>query len=110
MELRHIKLDYEEALSAKKQLLSTQLNLLRTAKKITNYKILRKKENIIRNKLKVNLTSLKTQLKHLQTTFPKQDLEIKDSSSTKIKKQEKSQSSAIQDQLKDIQKKLARLR
>ena len=44
METRHIKLDYEEALHAKKQILSTELNLLQTSKKIRNYKVLRKKE------------------------------------------------------------------
>ena len=43
-ETRHIKLDYEEALLAKKQLLTTELNLLNLLKKVKNYRALRKRE------------------------------------------------------------------
>ena len=44
MESRYIKIDYGEAVSAKKEILSSEINLLNIAKHIENYKQLRKKE------------------------------------------------------------------
>ena len=71
METRHIKLDYEEALSAKKQLLTTQLNLLHTLKKLKSYRLLRNKELIQKNKLKSSVSILKTRINLIQSTFPR---------------------------------------
>ena len=52
METRHIMFDYEEALSAKKNLLTTEINLLSILKKIKDYKNLRKREFSLKNKLR----------------------------------------------------------
>jgi len=78
METRHVKLGYEEALNAKKQILSAELNLLQTAKRVRNYKILRKKELTTKIKLKTGLKALKTKLNALKLTFPKEEEEIED--------------------------------
>jgi len=105
METRHIKINYEEALSAKKQLLSSELNLLHLVKKIKAYKILRRKELITKNNLKTSLSSLKSKINLIESTFPQEESKI---TIHKNKKEEKS-SSNIQSELEDIKSKLAEL-
>ena len=65
VETRHVKLSYEEALDAKKQFLSSELNLLHTIRKLKNYKLLRRKEIAVKNNLKTKLASLKTKINFL---------------------------------------------
>ena len=79
METRHVKLDYEEALNAKKQILSAELNLLQTEKRVRNYKILRKKELITKTKLRTALKSLRTKINSIRLTLPEEGekMEIK---------------------------------
>ena len=106
-ETRHVKLNYEEALDAKKQILSAQLNLLQTAKRVRNYKVLRKRELTTKTKLKANLKSLRTKIKALQTSFPHEEDSIE-----KIiikKRAQKRKDNDIKEQLKDIEKKLDNL-
>ncbi len=73
MESRHIRLNYEEAIFGKKQLLSAQLEAIRTQKRIKAYKILRRKEFVAKSKLKKDITILKNQLNLLITSFPKDE-------------------------------------
>ena len=54
-ETRHVKISHEHALLSKKELLTSQLNLIKIIKKIRAYKILRKKQFANRNKLKTEL-------------------------------------------------------
>lgn len=107
MEARHIKFEYEEALNAKKKLLSSELNILQTAKHIRNYRLLRKKEIILKNKLNISLKNLKAKLNLIQLTFPKQ--ETSTNTEKKLKKREIKQDQDIKNQLKEIQEKLAKL-
>ena len=55
-ETRHVRLDYGEALNAKKQLLSFEINLIYANKNLSKYRALRKKEFALKNKLKLNIT------------------------------------------------------
>lgn len=107
METKYIKLEYEESLETKKNLLSSQLNLLRTSKNLRNYKILRAKEIAIKNKLNVSLKNLKAKISLIQSTFPereKSNIPYKKERIIELNKQQN-----IQKQLEDIQGKLARL-
>ena len=107
METKYIRLDYEESLETKKNLLSSQLNLLRTSKNLRNYKMLRAKEIAIKNKLNVALKTLKAKINLIQSTFPEQEkskILPKKERIIEINKQEN-----IQRQLEDIQCKLAKL-
>ena len=108
METRHIRLDYEEALNAKKHLLSSELNLLQLMKTVKNYRTLRKKEITSKNKLKRELTSLKTKINLIESTFPKLR-----PNQLKIKKVEKKirdeENEDIQDELEEIKAKLKKL-
>lgn len=107
VETRHVKLEYMEALSAKKYLLTMQLNLLKLMKKIRNYRLLRKKEIATKNKLKSHLTSFKNQLNSIQKSFPEHD--IKDSIKKSIKKQKQKKELDISDELHEIEAKLRAL-
>ena len=107
METRHIKLDYEEALSAKKQLLSIELGLLQTEKRVRNYKLLRKKELAMKNFLKRCLRELRMKIGSEESTLPAEEEPIKIRT---IKKGiEKRKQEDIQHQLAEIQEKLERL-
>jgi len=112
METRHIRMDYEEALNAKKQLLTSEINLLHIAKKIKNYKLLRKKEIATKNKLKTSLTSLKSKITMLQSSFPNETQPKSDFKKTKkqaILGKEEQESESLQNELDDIKEKLAKL-
>jgi len=108
VETRHVRLDYEQALSAKKQLLTSEINLLHILKKIRTYKLLRKKELTLKSGLRVRLKSLKTKINSIYSYLPTEGQKT-----VKIKRRkkivEKSAERGIQGELEDIKRKLARL-
>jgi len=111
METRHVKLEYEEALNAKKQLLSTELSILQTSKRLKNYKLLRKKELTKKSKIKAILTSLKSKLNLLISTFPDEEGNPKSPRKAKRKRQEgKKERTDLTQELENIEKKLAKLK
>lgn len=107
MEAKYIGIDYEEALFAKKQLLSAELGLLRTAKRLRNYKILRKKELATKTKLRATLRKLNTKINVFQSTLPEE--EIPETPKRKEKKKKKQQEQNLQEQLQEIEEKLEKL-
>jgi hypothetical protein len=109
METRHIRLTHEEAINAKKQLLSSEINLLYMLKKLTKYKLLRKKEFATKNKLKVETTALKSKLDILLSTLPNNKGEPK-IIKRKTRKKKEGINPEIAEELEDIQEKLAKLK
>jgi superfamily I DNA and RNA helicase len=109
METRHIKLDFEEALNAKKQLLSIELNILHTIKKVKSYKLLRKKEIASKNNLKSSIKSLNSRINLMLSSFPNEDGKPKTSRKRKKKKNEKEKQN-IKRELEDIKEKLSKLK
>lgn len=107
-EIRHIKIEYEDALNAKKQLLSTELSLLQTLKRLKNYKFLRAKEIAVKNRLALEISSLKSRLNLMNSTFPQE--EIKNKSTKKESLNKKEENLEISKELEEIQRKLERLR
>ncbi|MEK6872493.1 MAG: hypothetical protein AABW90_00595 [Nanoarchaeota archaeon] len=107
MEARHIKLDYENALNSKKQILMSEANLLRILEKISSYKILRKRELELKNKLRIALINLIAKIDLIDGYFPSESIpKIK----KKAKKQKESRDSRnIQEELVEIKRKLERL-
>lgn len=69
--LIHVKFEYGEALNAKKQILSSQMRLLRIAQLIGNYKKIRLKK--LRTNLKTyrKIKELKKELSNLHQVLPK---------------------------------------
>lgn len=107
MESKHLKLEYEEALSAKKQLLSMELNLLQTEKRVRNYKLLRKKELALKNFLKSSLRELRMKISSEESTLPAEEEPFKIRIIKKSIENRKQQD--IQHQLEEIQEKLESL-
>jgi hypothetical protein len=102
-----VRFEYNEELQGKKELLSAQINLLDLLKKLRSYKSSRKRELILKNKLKVKLTSLQKGLDDLESYFPSdREKPPKEKPATTHRDIEKGN---IKRQLLDIQKKLAKL-
>lgn len=111
MENWHVKLDHEKAISAKKQLLSSEINILHLMKHMKNYSVLRKRELDTRNKLKTNISALKARINLSLSNLPKEGikpkLEPKIQKVKKIMKQE--EKSSFEKELDDIKAKLTKL-
>ena len=110
----HIKFDYNEALQAKKDLLSSQVALLRIAKTLKDYKSDRSYESEIKISLNRKLKDLKVLFGRLQKTLPQPEIpsilkrdEVK---TTESKSQRKtSYNATVEDQLKEIEERLHKL-
>ena len=109
METRHIKLDYLEALNAKKQLLSFEINLIYANKNLSKYRKLRRREFALKNKLKISITSLKAKLLLLLSTLPKDQGTPEIQAEKQIKREQEREEESISTELENIQKKLAKL-
>jgi len=107
METRHVRLDYDEALSSKKELLNMQLNLLRFAKIMKSYSSLRRKELALKNKLKVDLVNVRTKIQLFLSTLPSEHLKKKGKS--KKVTNFKNEDMDFRRELEDIKQKLERL-
>jgi hypothetical protein len=123
--LIHIKLDYGEALQSKKDILYTEMDLLRILKLIKKYKTSRLKELELKIEIQKKLRQIKKEISHIELIFPKikipkilkheeyiQDIKIqKKSVKNQLKKPEKLRKygDEIEAQLKDLQKQLQSL-
>ncbi len=109
--LIHVKLEYKESVGFKKELLSTEMNLLKIAKNVEKYKILREKELEKKLILQKKMRSIITNMRNLKTTLPrlnipkilKKDTETEE---TTKKKTSKHKNDDLEFQLKEIQEKL----
>ena len=77
VETRHVRLDYEEALGAKKELLNSQLNLLHIGRRVKAYRILRKKELVVKQKMKSEMTALRMKIGLILSSFPRGEGKVK---------------------------------
>lgn len=112
--LIHVKLGYGEALQTKKDILSSQITLLRIAKTIREYSIYRSGELELKLVLYKKIKELKMGIWKLQKTLPKLEIpeilkkegwERTELTSKKIKPLEEN----IEEQLREIQKRLNEL-
>jgi len=71
----HIKFEYPEAIAARRELLSTEMNLLEFLQKFKNYKNLRRRELILKSRLKREMAFLKTGVTKTEEDFPKEEEE-----------------------------------
>ena len=124
------KIEYEDAVSSRKNVLEMQVNLLNTLKNIEEYKDLRKKELIWKIKMKSLLKDVHEKVKDIESKVPKSEelkefenkknifkdnilkeivtkeekIELREETKSKEKKIKKE--SSIQSELEDIQRKL----
>jgi hypothetical protein len=113
METRHVRFNFEEALNAKKQILTLELDILRMLKRIKAFRLFRKKELQTMNRTKVCITSLKSRVKTFLSTFPKAEVRRSERAAHHAEKplitHRESFSGKLQDELEDIKQKLAEL-
>ena len=114
----HIKVEYLEALKSKKEILSSEINLLRIVKAIKKYRPLRAEELKLKLKLYKSLKEINTNLKKLEKTLPqittnkisKKEPHSESAEIDKtIKKVRKQYDDSLESQLRDIQGRLLEL-
>lgn len=108
MEMRYVKLDYEDALESKKSLLSSEISLLEILRKVKSYRSFRMNELGYKDKLRMELNKLDKKIEELQKSLPSEYSKI-----DKRKNKEKkvfSRDRDLEDELNEIKKKLARLK
>jgi len=113
----HIKFDNAEAVTAKRDILTSQMNLLRIAKIIKGYSFYRLKELELKIVLSRKMKELKTNITKLQKVLPalkvpeilkKEKTEEKEDE-YKAAKTKKTYDRSLEDQLQEIQKRLNKL-
>ncbi|MAH03534.1 hypothetical protein CMI39_01975 [Candidatus Pacearchaeota archaeon] len=111
----HIRIGYDEALQSKKDILHSEMNLLKIIKIIKKYNFSRMNELKLKLKLYKKIRGINIQIKKLQNVLPKTEISqvLKEEKSfKKIRNQkvfvnkERKQDNRIESQLKDIQSKL----
>jgi len=107
MKKLHIRLEYEEAIEGKRELLESQINLLEILKRVKNYKILRKRELILKGKLKNSLSLLSSEINQIQSHLPESEGEL--GIKEVMTKQETEKDKNLEAQLQEIREKLAKL-
>ena len=112
--LIHVKFGYGEAFQAKRDILSSQMILLRIAKTMKGYDFYRSQESELKSVLYRKIKELKINIGKLQKTLPKPQIpdilkeewpEKTELKSKKIKPLERS----LEEQLQEIQKRLNEL-
>ncbi|MCK4647798.1 hypothetical protein KAT24_02625 [Candidatus Pacearchaeota archaeon] len=111
--LVYVKLEYDEALQSKKDILSSQVNLLKIIKVIRHYRVLRLEELKEKAKMYRKIKELIANIKKIKTNFPKIKIpQLKKSDEEKefkekIKEtQESDHDDILETQLQEIQNKL----
>jgi hypothetical protein len=122
----HVKLENQEALELKRNVLLLEKSLLEIVKNIREYNALRKKEFILKNKVKKDLSRLKSLILELDSSLPKEEaikmlqklhpeerrseavIKKQIVKAKKIQEQPRLRSD-IESQIQEIQEKLARL-
>ena len=110
--LIHIKLEHGEAIQSKKDILSSEMNLLKIAKTTREYRFLRLEELKLKLKLHRKIKETITNIKNMQTTLPtlkipeilKKDKEIEEPSKLPVK--QKKYDGSLESQLQEIQDRL----
>ncbi|MAH03757.1 hypothetical protein CMI39_03145 [Candidatus Pacearchaeota archaeon] len=111
----HIRIGYDEALQSKKDILLSEMSLLKVIKIMKKYHLSRMNELKLKLKLYKKIRGINIQIKKLQNVLPKTEISqvLKEEKSfKKIRNQkvfvnkERKQDNRIESQLKDIQSKL----
>lgn len=106
----HVKLDFEEAITSKKAVLSMEMWLLEAAKNIETYKLLRMKELTLKENLKKKSKEARSSFKKLKAALPEPEMPKsvkKTESETHISPHStKGKKGEVEEQLLEIQKRL----
>jgi hypothetical protein len=102
--LPYIQIGYKEAIEAKKQILSSEINILNITKKISSYKKIRKSEIIKKTKLKRAIKHNIAIINSLSREMP--EVESSRTAPKKENKLEINKKKSIENELAEIRRKL----
>jgi len=114
----HIKFGYDSALESKKDILASEIDLLKMSQRLVKYKELRMLELEVKGKLKGKLNSIKLDIVKLQKLLPKVKIPKILQPETHARKQRKtikeihkkeSEEGSVESELEKIQMKLKAL-
>ena len=109
----HIRLDYMEALQAKRSVLSSELSSLNIAKKILRYKAIRMEELGLKLKLYGKVKEIKSNIRKLQILLPNPKVpkivRREQVMEKRLEGENRSDESGIESQLREIQRRLNEL-
>ena len=108
----HVRFEYEEALEARRQLLSSQVNVLEFLEKFKKYKNLKRRELILKGRLKQTLVSLRAEINRLEESLPsetEEEIKIIQRARKKHRITEAKGDKKIREELQEIKEKLASL-
>jgi len=109
----YVRFEYEECVDSKKNILSTQMNLLNSIKKLESYTILRKQELIKKTLLKNELKQAISQVNLVLSSIPSSQTSIKTVKQSSSQSAEiiinSKKSQDIESQLYEIREKLSKL-
>lgn len=108
MEPLHVRIDYDEAIDSKRNILTTQINLINMQKAIENFKDFKKDESVLKLAIKSKLNSAVSKINSFKKIMPKVH-EKKDEKERISEITEKTKEHSLENELKEIQEKLARL-
>jgi len=111
--LIHIKLNYGEAFSTKKNLLSSQMYILKLLKNVENYKFLKEKEFQYKERIVKKIKETKINIRALERILPKakipKSLKKEGEEFQKRNSKLKARDKSIESQLSEIKRKLDNL-
>lgn len=112
--LIHVKFEYPDAIQARKDMLMSEIGLLKIAQAIRKHRALRAEELDIKTKLHRRFRELKTTISKVETSLPKVKLpgrikEQADEIKTKLDTKDTLEDNDLEKQLQDIQNQLRRL-
>jgi len=110
----HLKFGFSEAVAAKKNLLSTQLNFLQIMQRTEKYLELRKRELITKGELRERIKELVTEINNLLHELPKiteeeTKFEKEYADTSKSSQKEKKSKGILEFELREIKRKLKAL-
>jgi len=106
--LIHVKIEYEDAIESKKDILSLEIDLLKTIQTIKRYNQLRSDEFKLKIKFYRQIKTLLTEIRRLQKELPKLEIPkiLKEPEIKEMHSKEISSDDNIESQLRKIQAKL----
>ena len=109
--LLHIRLDQDELIKSKKEILSTEADLIRILQTLKKYQLLRTKELILKTRLLKKLKETKTEIKKLEEILPKPKIPriLREIDNEKEKLNLNPKKDNLEFQLEEIQKRLREL-
>lgn len=104
--LIHVRLEADEALDAKKNLLSSEENLLEAIKSMKKYFMLRKEELRLKIKFSKNIKEISSSVKKIENSFPEMGKSPAPKKPVRLKEKETVKDKSLEAELNEIRDRL----